>query len=230
MIYYAHTGGYTELGGIKDFLKKINGNLSYQRLFPARKKPPKLYKSKKSPGEIKREHQGITGKKLLGEIKKCIVKYRNEKDVKVLIIVDDGDCKIVNGKITKAIENFKKEFSSIKIIFLYIEPEIEKWFCIDKTWIQNKPCKSENNINSNLHSQLNSLLKNLNYEFNEESGSCNEKFSETFKKTLNQCGISYSKKHDGSEYLRKIDPIKIEKNENISFTKEAIRVIKNLRF
>jgi len=24
MIYYAHTGGYTELGGIEEFLKKIN--------------------------------------------------------------------------------------------------------------------------------------------------------------------------------------------------------------
>jgi hypothetical protein len=26
MIYYAHTGGYTELGGIEEFLKKINNS------------------------------------------------------------------------------------------------------------------------------------------------------------------------------------------------------------
>lgn len=37
MIFYAHTGGYTELGGIKEFLIKIN-NLDYKLLVPARKK------------------------------------------------------------------------------------------------------------------------------------------------------------------------------------------------
>jgi len=84
MIYYAHTGGYTELGGIEEFLKKIN-NLKYQRLVPAVKKLPKKTK-------IKDIDNGLTGKLLFNRIKER-VKF---KDVKILIIIDDGDCKITS--------------------------------------------------------------------------------------------------------------------------------------
>ncbi len=64
MIYYAHTGGYTELGGIEEFLKKIN-NLKYQRLVPAVKKLPKKTK-------IKNIDNGLTGKLLFNRIKERV--------------------------------------------------------------------------------------------------------------------------------------------------------------
>ena len=88
MIYYAHTGGYTELGGIKIFLQKIN-NLDYQLLVPARKKLPKKTK-------IKSVDSGLTGKTLFDRIKER-VKLNKYKDIEVLIIIDDGDCRVKNN-------------------------------------------------------------------------------------------------------------------------------------
>jgi len=212
MIYYAHTGGYTELGGIEEFLKKIN-NLKYQRLVPAVKKLPKKTKIK----EIKDIDNGLTGKLLFKRIKER-VKFN---DVKILIIIDDGDCKIKNKILNKSIEDLKKELQDIKLIFLYAEPEIEKWFCLDKCCIKNISCKDRD-----VHSRLNELLENINYEYDKSKKSCKEKFSDKFKITLEECGVYYSKNSDGSEYLKKINPKIIYENDE--FARFAIGEIEKL--
>ncbi len=49
IVYYAHGGGYTELGGTYEFLKKIREDLEYKRIFPAIKKPPKKGKVRINP-------------------------------------------------------------------------------------------------------------------------------------------------------------------------------------
>jgi len=189
MIFYAHTGGYTELGGIKEFLIKIN-NLDYKLLVPARKKNPRP--------KIKNIDNGLTGKALFDRIKERV---KFQKDIKILIIIDDGDCKVKNGIINESIKDLEEELGGIKLIFLFAEPEIEKWFCLDKSCITNIPCN-----NKNIHSFLNNLMENISYEYDENKKSCKEKFSDKFKQVLEECGINYYKNSDGSEYLKKIDP------------------------
>ena len=46
VVYYAHGGGYTEIGGIQDFLRKIRNDIEFKRIFPAVNKPPKKSKIK----------------------------------------------------------------------------------------------------------------------------------------------------------------------------------------
>ncbi|MDQ7032900.1 MAG: hypothetical protein Q9M37_09350 [Desulfonauticus sp.] len=210
MIYYAHTGGYTELGGIKEFLLKIRF-LNYKRLVPAIHKLPKKTK-------IKNVDTGLTGKLLFERIKE---RAKYNKDIKILIIVDDGDCKIKNNIINDSIERLKQELSNIKLIFLFAEPEIEKWFCLDKSCIPNKPCKSKG-----IHSLLTTLIENIDYQYDENKKSCKEKFSEKFKATLEQCGIYYSKSSNGSEYLKKIDQDVIQRKDE--FSRTAILEIKSI--
>ncbi len=192
MIYYAHTGGYTELGGIKIFLQKIN-NLDYQLLVPARKKLPKKTK-------IKAIDSGLTGKILFDRIKQ---RARLNKDIEVLIVIDDGDCRVKNNILDESINSLKKELDKIKIIFLFAEPEIEKWFCLDKSCIKNVSCKENN---KSLHTLLDELVQNIDFSYDKGKGSCKIKFSDKFKNILNECNMYYSKNSNGSDYLRKINP------------------------
>jgi hypothetical protein len=212
MIYYAHTGGYTELGGIKNFLQKIN-NLEYKRLVPAINKLPKKHK-------IKDEDNGLTGKLLFDRIKERVKLIEN---IEILIIIDDGDCKIKNNILNDSIKDLNKELNDAKLIFLFAEPEIEKWFCLDKCWNRNIPCAN----NKNLHSLLNELFESINYEYDENKKSCKEKFSNKFKRVLSECGIYYSKSVNGSEYLKKINPEIIYKKDE--FARIAIGEIKKIK-
>jgi len=144
------------------------------------------------------------------------------KDIKILIIIDDGDCKIKNGILNNSIKDLEKELSNINLIFLFAEPEIEKWFCLDKSWIQNSPCNGQN-----IHSLLNILVENYDYRYDKNKKSCKTKFSDKFKHLLDSCGIFYSKDSSGSEYLQQIDPQVIYKKDE--FVKEAIDKIKSLK-
>ncbi len=212
MIYYAHTGGYTELGGIKRFLQKINNNLEYQRLVPAVAKLPKKHK-------IKDIDSGITGKSLFDRIKE---RAKLTSNIKVLIIIDDGDCKVKNGILNDSIEDLKKELKDIKLIFLFAEPEIEKWFCLDKSCIKNIPCNGKN-----IHSLLELLIENIDYEYDKNKKSCKVKFSDKFKQILSNCGVYYSKNSNGSEYLKQINPKIIYKKDE--FVRDAIKKIENIK-
>ncbi len=69
-------------------------------------------------------------------------------------------------------------------------------------------------------------MSNIDYNLNEEKTSCEEKFSDKFKETLKLCGINYSKKNNGAEYLKKVSPEKVAENDE--FVKQFINEIKNL--
>ncbi|NPA11519.1 MAG: hypothetical protein GXO62_04680 [Epsilonproteobacteria bacterium] len=205
-IHYAHTAGYTEIQGLESFLKKIN-NAEYVRIFPTRLKPVK----KKKLSGLKKNENGITGKELIKRIKERVKLW--DEEIKYLIIMDDGDCRL---------KNLKFDFSvlddlNIQKFFLIAEPEIEKWFCIDKSWIQDCECNGKS-----LYQRLNELIENFNYEYDEEKKSCKIKFSNEFKDVLNLCGFSYSKNADGGKYLAVIDPFIIAKKDE--FAKDIYKI------
>lgn len=244
-VYYAHGGGYTELGGMKHFLSKINSNLRFERIFPAIAKKPKPNRKftqtkNTSKAKINPSDAGVSGtdlfKKILDRLKK---KSQDGETISILIIIDDTDCKLSNetakSHFLKAVENFKRHvteiFSDISIIFLWIEPEIEKWFCIDinncfpntkgNSHYKNKSCGKED-----LHRKLIKLLESYDFNYDFEKKSCKEKFSEKFKAILEECGISYSKRNDGFLLLSKVDPAIIEEKDK--FAAPGIREIRNI--
>ena len=233
-VYYAHGGGYTELGGMKTFLLKINGELSYERVFPAvEKKPKPKKKPNKMEIKIKSEDSGVSGtgqlfKKLLEKLKK---KKLDGEEISILVVIDDTDCRLSDEvaykQFLQSVEDFKRRateiYKDLKIIFIWVEPEIEKWFCLDMTncFPRNKPCGDRD-----FHRKLFDLLEKYSYEYDFNKDSCSEKFSEKFKEVLNECGLFYSKRNDGSEYLKKVNPSKIEEEDK--FAAKGIRELKNL--
>ena len=229
-VHYAHGGGYTELGGMRTFLTKIRGDIDYEKIFPSkrpRKKPNYLNKDRE---KRKKKESGVSGKDLFKEILRRLEKKRMDREkVDVLVIIDDTDCKlsdkIAREKFFASLEGFKKKakevFEDMKIIFIWAEPEIERWFCIDRSsCFDDKRCDGKS-----LFIKIGELLREP-LIYDEEKESCSEKFSEKFKRILNECGLSYSKRNDGSEYLKKVNPSKIEEEDK--FAAKGIRELKNL--
>jgi len=69
----------------KFFTNEDSNTLEYQRLVPAVAKLPKK----------NQRYSGITGKSLFDRIKE---RTKLNKDIKILIVIDDGDCKIKSSK------------------------------------------------------------------------------------------------------------------------------------
>ena len=148
-VHYAHGGGYTELGGMKSFLLKINGEVLYERVFPAvtskpKKKLNRFDVNSKVKIKIKPEESGVTGKGRKGLFKELLKRLERKKmdgeEVSVLVVIDDTDCRLSNEVARKrflnSVEEFKRRateiYNNLKIIFIWAEPETEKWFCIDR--------------------------------------------------------------------------------------------------
>ncbi len=242
-VYYAHGGGYTELGGMRKFLSKISENVSYERMFPALVSKPKKKVAHFSEVDgrtrvkVKPDDSGVTGKGSKGLFKKILKRLEKKKldkeEVHVLVIIDDTDCRLSNKvarqRFLQSAEEFKRRakevYENLEIIFIWIEPEVEKWFCLDVTncFPRNKPCGDKD-----LHRKLSELLENYKYEYDFDKDSCKEKFSKKFKAIVEECGIykEYSKRTDGSLLLAKVDPYVIETKD--LFAREGIRQLKNL--
>jgi len=242
-VYYAHGGGYTELGGMKSFLLKINGEVLYEKVFPAVASKPKkkLYRfdgNSKVKIKIKPEESGVTGKGRKGLFKELLRRLEKKnldgEEVSVLVVIDDTDCRLSNEVARKrflnSVEEFKRRateiYNNLKIIFIWAEPEIEKWFCVDiaNCFPRNRPCG-----NKDLHRKLADLFEKYTYEYDVSKDSCKEKFSKRFASILEECKVfkRYNKNGDGSLYLAKVDPFVIEKRDE--FAAEGIRQLKNLK-
>jgi len=222
-VHYAHSGGYTELGGMKDFLSKINSGVLYERIFPAVSKPRK----------IKHRNSGVTGKSLFARLlEKLERKKLDGEQVSVLVVVDDTDCRlsdeVARERFLRSVREFERRateiYSNLRIIFIWAEPEVEKWFCLDKgSCFRNKPCGDKD-----LHRKLSELLESFDYDYNPDRDSCTEKFSKKFATVLQECGVlyGYSKRNDGSLYLKKVNPSVIESEDK--FAAKGIKELKNL--
>jgi len=229
-VHYAHGGGYTELGGVERFLRKINSEVEYERLFPAKRPMKKPVYMNKDREERRNKESGVTGKSLFRELLRRLEKKKlDNEEVGVLVIVDDTDCRLSDEVARKefyaSVDNFenkaRKIFKNLKIIFIWAEPEIERWFCIDRAnCFKDRRCKDKN-----LFRRIEELLE-VPFVYSEEKGSCIEKFSDKFKEILEECGIYYSKKNDGPELLKRVDPTKLEREDK--FSAEGIKELKNL--
>jgi len=113
---------------------------------------------------------------------------------------------------------------NIPIIFFFAEPEIEIWFYYDATNVFN------NNVP--LIRELNTLYKEYKYsgwQYDSSKDACLKKFSELFLEVLNHHKIPYSKKQEGSNYLRKTSPELIAKHDNeIRKAIEVLKAVKNV--
>ncbi len=214
MILCGYTGGYTELGGGEKFLQKIRNDVKYERITPATyKRTGKVSRTKQC--DIKPDDVGITGKYLLNEILKRFRNNQYRNNAAAIIVMDDTDCKLKDKqkKYKNAVNAFEAEIKKInpdiQLIFFLADPEIEMWFYYDATNIFN------NNIP--LIKELNKLYadyKKSGWKYDSSKDSCLKKYSESFEDILKKHEINYSKKSDGSDYLRKASPAMIANQDN----------------
>jgi hypothetical protein len=225
VVLCAYTGGYTELGGGEEFLKKIRGDIDYKRIVPAvTKRGPKFKREQRA--EIKSHDSGITGSNLLERIIERFKKNEYNQIAVALIVLDDTDCRMQDAQRkyctskSRFIEKIKEINPHISIIFFFADPEIEIWFYYDAKNI------FRNNIK--IIRQLNKAFgeyRNGGWYYDASKDSCVKKYSEIFTHILNQQKTVYSKRQDGSDYLRKISPFAVAEKD-----REIYKAIRALEF
>lgn len=143
------TGGYTELYGMTQFLKKINGEAGFIKLTPTRERKSKedIRNRARHMEMISKRESGLTGKKLIDHVKNFVQEERfKEERYDMILIEDDKDDRFltIQADGTAAIdekewETFKQEVQeqlqkagvTIPIIMIMAAPEVEAWFLAD---------------------------------------------------------------------------------------------------
>ena len=218
-IAYFCSDGYTELGAIQEFLEKIapSACVNWTRAFPAKLKPgPKL-----------RKVSGLSGDDLTGEMIKRLGIYRETYNaVSAIVFVDDADCRFRDEKdevYNRAQWRYErqKEISRIldaEIPFfpIFASPEIEAWLVSDweKGFGKQYP-KLENQLRREVIALITSVDGIEKFGIRkEDSGKtfCDPKLSDKIAEIIKILGGSFSKKHDGPDMLRRVEPENIARH------------------
>lgn len=139
---YFCTAGYTEVGGIEAFLKKLAPHIAWQRCFPAVHKPgPKLGRGFPEP---QAQHAGVTGRRLFSDMLRILSAHHSGSacQLDVVVLIDDADCRFAGAaeplaeqlaweaslteQVRTATGNHKLSFHA-----LLAWPEVEAWFLAD---------------------------------------------------------------------------------------------------
>ncbi|TCP57725.1 hypothetical protein EV586_102169 [Tumebacillus sp. BK434] len=210
--YYC-TGGYTETGGMDQFLHKVNDQVTWKRCFPAVTKPsPKLKRPDPTPVV---SHNGITGEQLVTQMIDRLQKYGCDYDC--ILFIDDADCRF-DGDLEayqKWVEELQAQINrtlrrEVPLYVLLASPEIEGWFLAD--W-GNGFGKEYKQIKHALHAEIKKMFgddasfSNLeHYGGPLANGACTSKISSQIQDIVTLCGDRYSKKSNGSAMLKQIVP------------------------
>ncbi len=226
VVLCGYTGGYTELGGSEKFLRQIRDDLTYSRITPAISgRGPKF--KRVANAEISGADSGITGSKLLKKVFQRFQQHEHKLTAKALLVMDDTDCRLKdpqkNYRVAEAdfISKIKRINPDIEIIFFYADPEIEMWFYYDATNLFNNSVPLIRDLN-----QLFTTYSTRDWQYDSDKDACKAKYSEKFAEALQNQGIQYSKKREGSEYLGKSKPFSIGKRDSRIST--AVQLLQNL--
>lgn len=157
VVGYFMTASHTETGGLHAFLQKMSDearsvNVTWQRLFPAVQKPgPKPNRSTGVPGQSpafpqpSSDLQGMTGDRLIQEMKKRLKEYHRHSQLDIVLLEDDADCRFntstsdAESESRECIEReakLQQEVSTelgrdIPVVMLLASPEVETWLLAD---------------------------------------------------------------------------------------------------
>ncbi len=205
------SGGYTETGGLENFLRKMHPGLSYERCFPAAAKGPKR--------SLLRGPRGRDGK-VTGEhlVKRMLERLEHDKgSFDVILLVDDADCRFdsMDAYHAWAAETQRKVCralgADVTFIALLAAPEVESWFVAD--W--------ENSFRRMYREQFDHLRRALNkknrdcghqsiedFGYPRDNAACALKLSDFIRDALNSAPAPayYDKRTKGVQMLQTIEP------------------------
>lgn len=234
-IGYFCTGGYTEIGAIKSFLEKINPNVDWIRCFPTADKPC-LVRGRMNSTPIA-SHNGITGPALIDMMYDRLSKYYKKSDFDGFLLIDDLDCRFYSN-FTEGISLFEETHSDkvkkilerqVAFYALFASPEVEAWFLADwrNSFAKQYPIYVAYKIREKLKRDVlkdywDEKLELYGGKF--VNGGCKSKISSEIQDAFSLVGIdeqervySYSKRNEGVDMLRRIEPEQVSRKCNICF-------------
>ncbi len=226
------SGGYTEVGGIAHFLRRISSGVSYIRLFPAVRKPaPKKGLDFPAPVE---EHSGVTGDRL---VSKMILSLKNSlrhgDEYDAVLLIDDGDCRFSDeSSLREWSANVEKRLHeeagfSRPFFALIASPEVETWLCAD--WDNSFGTEYPQDIQRRMRNEASRQRIVSDNEASElfgmpqkDGGGCSRKLSELLQKIIfdiseSSRSFSYSKRVEGQAMLKRISPEKVAEKCRLFF-------------
>lgn len=226
------SGGYTEVGGMTYFLRRISSDVSYVRLFPAVRKPaPK--KGLDFPAPVG-EHSGVTGDQL---VSKMILSLKrslcNGDEYDAVLLIDDGDCRFSDESILREwIADVEKRLHeetgfSRPFFTLIASPEVETWLCAD--WDNSFGTEYPQDIQRRIRNEASRQRMVSDDEAPElfgmpqkKGGGCSRKLSELLQKILldiskSSRSFSYSKRVEGQAMLKRIRPEQVAEKCRLFF-------------
>jgi hypothetical protein len=225
---YFCTAGHTEVGGIQEFLGRIDAgaDVEWERCFPAVQKPgPKLHRP------APRHAEGMTGARLVGEMLERLGKYHRAGTrgaLDIVVFIDDADCRFEGdpaklaawvAERTEAVRAATGK-PSTPFVALFASPEIEAWFIAD--WDQGFGHEyahlsgGEKHLRAHVDELLNGTAVEM-YGGGFVNGACADKLSEKLQDLINRLGENYSKRTHGQDMLRRIRPSKVAEVCNFCF-------------
>lgn len=215
------SGGYTEVGGIQQFVERIAPDISCVRLFPVVRKPaPKKGLDRPAPVQ---EHSGVSGERLVTEMLCALRKAMEKNEIyDAILLVDDGDCRFSDCRcfqnwINETEKRIFEETSCAWPFFVLIaSPEIETWLCAD--WENSFAREYPRDIARRVRVEIarhGILVSGEDLEFfgfpRKNEGGCSVKLSTELQKIFPEiCSeahpFSYSKQVQGQAMLKRIQP------------------------
>ncbi len=232
-IGYFCTSGYTETGGMEEFLKKLLPTARWERCFPAVIKPaPKLRRERAATGQVvplaepRRAEAGLTGeslqKKMLGILRTWHVKRSDPYDAYLLI--DDADCRFCleeDGSRDAVLERWttwqrglqkrvQEELGRpVPVVALLASPEVEAWLVAD--WEQSFQLHYPG-MARELQRRVKERIPQRGLESfgcPQKDGACTQKLSEVLQEEVQHGGARFSKRDDAPYMLMRIRPERV---------------------
>jgi hypothetical protein len=189
-----YSGGYTETGGIDQFLKNLRSDIEWVRCFPAHDKPaPKLKKHLREPAK---KHGGVTGKSLVDRMLERLRQQYADDHFDLVLFIDDVDCRFndASGVFDKQrfdayranLESQVREAKGeplLRFLALLASPEIEAWLLAD--WE-----RGFGKLSTDLQKALEELALSVGGDVDQDT-------------------YTYSKKNDGPLMLQRLRPDKV---------------------
>lgn len=235
-IGYFCTGGYTETGGIKSFLEKINPNVYWERCFPTVDKPC-LVRGRMNSTPVA-SYNGITGPALVEMMYNRLSKYYKNSEFDGFLMIDDLDCRYqscLTEDINLFVETHSNEVQKILerqvgVYVLFASPELEAWFIAD--WNNSFAKQYPRSVVYNIQEKLKRDIIKDHWDNNLElfggafvNGGCESKISTEIQNAFTLVGIdeqkrvyAYSKRNEGVDMLKRIEPEQVSSKCNICFS------------
>ena len=210
-VAYFHGAGHTELGGLHLLLLKIRADVTWERCFPAGRKPGGKYRRPEpAPSD-----QGATGADLVLRAQARLRDHAERgESFDAYVIVDDWDCRSGGDDATEPLadamvaweQRLTRALAAVAdrpTTALFASPEIEAWFLVSVALRRRWLGDAEHAVRVAIDCPFDQVEH---FGGRGVRGACEHKLSSRVAEALQLAGRRYSKAIDGADLVGDLDP------------------------